>query len=68
MTAIAAQVNRDAVGAGLFANHRRRDDAWFRRAPRLSHGGDVINVDVQSCGHLILRSGELLARFVTLFT
>jgi hypothetical protein len=51
MPAIAAQVNRDAVGAGLFTNHRCRDETWFRRAPRLSHSGDVINVDVKSCCH-----------------
>src|SRR5262249_51933418 len=49
--AIAPQVNRDAVGSGLFANHGRGDDARLRRAPRLAHSGDVIDVDVQSSSH-----------------
>ena len=57
VTTIAAQVNRDAVGAGLFADHRRGDDTWLRRTTRLSHGGDVIDVDVEtSHGMLVLRT------------
>jgi hypothetical protein len=44
-------VNRDAVRARLFANHRRGHEARFRRMPRLTYGGDVIDVDVKSCSH-----------------
>jgi hypothetical protein len=51
MATIAADVNRDSVSAGLFADHRRGDDAGFSRATRLPHGRDMIDVDVESCCH-----------------
>src|SRR6266446_4029322 len=51
VTAVAAQVNGDAVRAGLFAKHGGGDNAGLRRAPRLAHSCDVIDIDVQSCSH-----------------
>ncbi len=53
MPAIAAQVNRDAIGPRLFADHGRSHHARLRRAPRLANGRYVIDVDVQS-RHLLL--------------
>src|SRR5205085_665676 len=38
VTAVAAQVHRDAVRARLLAHHRSRHHARLRRAPRLTHG------------------------------
>ena len=48
VTAIAAQVDRDAIGSGLFTRHRGSDHTRLRRATRLPHGGDVIDVDVET--------------------
>ena len=44
---ILAQVRRDSVGAGLFAQHRRRDWIRFVSTPGLPYRGHVIDVDVQ---------------------
>jgi ribosomal protein L31 len=52
MAAIAAQMNCDAVRPCLFTNHGGGHDTRLRRAPRLTHRGDVIDIDVQSCCHL----------------
>src|SRR5712692_8985482 len=49
----------DAVRPGLFADHRGRNNARLRRAPRLPHSRDVIDVDVESCAHLSFRTKAL---------
>jgi hypothetical protein len=50
--AITAQVHGYAIDAGLFTRHRGCQNAGLRRAPRLSHSGDVIDVDVESSSHV----------------
>ena len=51
VAAVSSEVCGDAVGPGLLADHRRCDDAWFGSATRLTHGGDMIYVDVESRSH-----------------
>jgi hypothetical protein len=51
VTAIATQVNRDAIGACMFAGQRRRNDTGFRRASGLPHSSNVIDVYIQTSRH-----------------
>ena len=48
VAAILAEMNRDPLGAGELARRGGRDRIGLRSATRLSHRGDVVNVDVQS--------------------
>jgi hypothetical protein len=48
VTTIAAQMRRDPVGAGQFANHRRRYWVGFVGPPRLADCRNMIDVDVES--------------------
>ena len=45
--AVLAQMQRDVVGAGLLGQQRRMHRVGIRRAARLAHRGDVIDVDAQ---------------------
>ena len=47
VAAVFAQVQRDVVGARLLGQQRRMHRVRIRRAARLPHGGDVIDVDAQ---------------------
>jgi hypothetical protein len=51
VSTIAAQVYGDSIRSGLLACHRCRDHTWLRRTPRLAHGCDVIDVDVETSCH-----------------
>ena len=46
VTSITAQMDCDAVGAGLFTRHRRGDNTRFGRTSRLAHSCDVIDIYV----------------------
>ena len=44
-------MNSYAVRAGLLSDHRGRDDARLDRLPRLADRRDVVDIDVEPCGH-----------------
>ena len=46
--AIAAQVDRDALGTGQFGDERGGHRLRFARPPRLPEGGDVVDVEAES--------------------
>ena len=50
VAAVFAQVNRDAVGAGLLCEQRGRHRIGVASAARLAHGRDVIDVDAEVNG------------------
>src|SRR5687767_14153704 len=55
-------MNGDPIGARLFTRHRSSDHARLRRASRLPHRRDVIDVDVKPYSHfcsLCLVLGDL---------
>ena len=64
---ILAQVRGDPVGAGPFTEPSRGDWIGLVATPRLPHGRDVIDVDVQSLSHEQSRScrmGRRVARLL----
>ena len=48
---ILAQMDRDAVGAGLLGDQRGEQRIRIGRAPRLPQRGDVIDIDAEMDGH-----------------
>jgi hypothetical protein len=61
MTAVFAQMRRDAVGARLDRKQRGLDGIGMFPAARVADGGDVIDVDAEAEGarrHTILKTGN----------
>jgi hypothetical protein len=48
MTAVAAQVNRDAIRTSRLTHHRGGNEARLWRAARLPHSRNVVNIYVRS--------------------
>jgi hypothetical protein len=55
MTPVATKVDRNPIRSGLFTDHCRSNHTGFRRASRLTHRGDVIDVDVKASSHLVVK-------------
>jgi hypothetical protein len=56
--AIASDMDRDPVSACLLANNSRGDNARLYSFTGLADGCDMVDVDVESCGHQIYFTTE----------